>query len=596
MLCGCTDDEPGREPALLIAPFLAGQFFCEESQDNPAIDSDETAAWYCGELGSTGARRIATALDAIGPAASPSGRYLLGYTLIVPLFRYFRKQDGRWQFQTAIVAQNLATIAAVGRPVVLYLSSNHFIDSGRELCLELAQDPANLMANAAGPLQPDRYFDSALIPWTLVDQTAPVNVLRREAFEKVLTAIAALPEPARALIKAISFLGETHHLFPDFFAGPRIDCPLSSGTDYAPAAVADFRAWLAQRYGRVEDLNAFLDADFVSFDAIDPPTKNIISEHLDSFLEHIDAYAAGTVSVVGWVHDAMGRPLQVDVYLDGKRTGRAHYGLSRTDVTDALSEIADPNVGFRFNLDYREAAVGIHTLDVVVEVAGAPPVRLARQSLVIVNRRQDPSSVVACADDSLPGIGSCMGLSGALDAPRHLTAVFYNPLAQLWLQYRNGAVRDYLETFAAIAVRHGVPVERLFSHQVSPALVGSWHADLLAADASKQPSPYHRPGTTLYGGAAFGAAFVTMKAELAWGPYGVSELHPMVRLRPDQYQAMFEMHRTQGALFVAPYFLYVGPRRLLGAADSHGRFQIAPDNSRLGSDLFYQAIQDAMRQ
>jgi hypothetical protein len=35
--------------------------------------------------------------------------------------------------------------------------------------------------------------------------------------------------------------------------------------------------------------------------------------------------------------------------------------------------------------------------------------------------------------------------------------------------------------------------------------------------------------------------------------------------------------------------------RPLAAADSHGRFRIAPDNARLGSDLFYRAIQDAMR-
>ncbi|MFI4889124.1 MAG: hypothetical protein ACHQIL_01190 [Steroidobacterales bacterium] len=588
--------EDAGQQSVVIAPFLSGQYFCEAAEDNLAILSDEDAALYCAGIRSNGAGRINAALHAIGPKFSPSGRYQLGYTLVVPLFRYFKKEHGRWVFDAGTLKENLSAISDVDRPVVVYLSCNHFIDAGRALCRELAEDPVNLMWNRYGPMLPDTYFGSSIISWTLVDQNAPVNILRRQAFEEALEAICALPDHSRDRIVAISMLGEVHQMFAGFFGGPGFDSALSEGSDYAPIAVAGFRSWLAQSYGNISVLNRELEADYGSFDAIVPPSRDINAETLGSFFEHIDAHAAGTIAVVGWVHDSLGRELIVAVYLDGELLGLAETGLSRTDVTDVVPAIANPNVGFRLNLDYRSIAHGVHALEVLVRVAGLEPVRLARQPLVLVNRRQEQASAVDSIYADFPPISSVPGLSGALDGPRPWTPAFYNPLARLWLAYRNRVVRDYIERFARIAGKYRILKDKLFSHQVTPALIGSWNGDLLAADMSKEPSEFYNPGTTLYGGAAFGEAFLAMKKALGWDRYGVSEMHPSVPLAREEYLAMFEMHRANGAVFVAPYFMNVAPARLGGSGDGHDRFRIAPDNRRRGSDRFWQAIKDVMRQ
>ena len=583
--------------SLVIAPFLSGQYFCDETDNNPAVTSDEDAALYCASRLENGAGRIAAALDAIGPKISPSGKYRLGYTLTLPLFRFFKRVNDKWVLDAATLNENLRTISGVDRPVVIYLSSNHFIDAGKELCRELALDSVNLMWNRKGPMRPDTFFESSVIAWTLADRNAPVNVLRRQVFTAAIEAIRALPETDKEKIAGISILGEVHQIFTEFFAGPTFNACFSDASDYSPPAVAGFRSWLARKYEDVAALNSDLEADFSSFDVVNPPSKDIKNETLGSFFEHIDAYAAGTIPVYGWLHDEMGRDLTVTIYLDGKLLGAAEMGLSRTDVTEAIPKITDPNVGFCLHLDYRKIPHGIHTLEVLVSVDEMAPLRLATQQLALVNRLQEPSRTITyhVGMDALP-ITSDSCLSGALDGPQPWTPVFYNPLARLWLAYRNEVVRNHIEEFAQIAGRSCIGKDKLFTHQVTPALIGGWNADLLAANASKLPTNYCNPGTTLYGGAAFGAAFLAMKRELGWGRYSVSEMHPTVKLAAAEYLSMFEMHRTNGAAFVAPYFMYIGPKRLIAEGDGHNRFRIAPNNTRCGSDAYWHAIQDVMKQ
>jgi hypothetical protein len=503
--------------------------------------------------------------------------------------------NGEWQLDTECLRENLGTISDVDRPVVIYLSSNHFADEGKELCAELARDPVNLMWNSKGPMAADAYFDSSVIPWTLEDRHAPVNEMRRRAFVAALAAIRALPEASRDRIVAISILGEVHQGFSSFFAGPGFDRSPADGTDYAPIAVAGFRTWLAQSYADIAALNRELGADFPSFDAVNPPSRDINSEQLSSFFEHLDVHAAGRVAVNGWVHDRRGRELSVEVHLDGQPRGVAESGLSRTDVTEALPQVRDPNVGFRLNLDFSGIEPGIHVLEVTVRDDAGARWRLARQPLVVADRTQARPPAVESSDSGLRPLASDADLAGALDGPKPWTALFYNPLARLWLAYRNQVVRNYIEEFARIAVDAGIAREKLFSHQVTPALVGSWNPDLLAADASKQPSGFFNPGTTLYGGAAFGRGFLDMKSALGWESYAVNEMHPMVELRGEDYLAMFDMHRLNGAAFVAPYFIYIGPEQLRGPGNEHERFRIAPDNPRHGSDAYWRAIREVMR-
>lgn len=580
--------------SLLIAPFLSGQYFCDEAVDDLAVSSDEDAALFCAAKGKNGVARITAVLDALGPRVSPSSKYQLGYTLIVPLFRYYKKVGAHWTFDVDTLKQNLSTISDVDRPVVVYLSCNHFIDAGKALCKELQEDPVNLMWNRNGPMLPGAYFHASLVPWTLEDQTAPVNILRRQAFAAATSAIRALPTASQEKIAAVSVLGEVHQMYTNFFGGPGFVVPPFESTDYAPIAIRGFRTWLAQTYGSIATLNNELNADFTSFEAIYPPSKDINTEKLNSFFEHIDVYAAGNIPVYGWLHDTAGREIAISVYLDGQLRGRAQTGLSRTDVTDAVPAIRNPNVGFRMDLDFRKIEHGIHTLEVLVSPEGAAPLRLARQELVLVNRAQEQPSRIECIDANIPPMSSDSCLSGALDGPKPWAPAFYNPLACLWLTYRNLVVRNYIEGFAQIAIAGGIPKAKLFSHQVTPGLVGSWNGDLLAADASKLPSEFYNPGTTLYGGAAFGSAFLTMKKALGWDRYSVGEMHPMAALTSEEYLQMFEMHRTHGAVFVAPYFMYIGPERLRSPDNEHERFRIARDNRRLASDAYWQAIQDVM--
>lgn len=153
--------EPHRT---LIAPFLLSLFFCEEAIEDFATVDDNQAAYFSAALGKNGGERISSFLDTLGPKISPSGRFALGYTLNIPLLRYFRKVDGRWQLDVDVLRNSLNTIADCDRQAVVYLSANDFTDANEDLVRELAADPENLMWNRVGPMAPDIYFEHLIAP------------------------------------------------------------------------------------------------------------------------------------------------------------------------------------------------------------------------------------------------------------------------------------------------------------------------------------------------------------------------------------------------------------------------------------------------
>ena len=593
-MVGAGSSAAGEHP-LVIAPFLSGEYFCDDAVSNTSVLNDDEAATLCASEGKTAADRVSAVLDTLGPKSSPSGKFQLGYTLDLPLLRYFKQINGEWAVDEGLLAGSLELINEVDRPVVVYLSANHFTDSNVILALQLAANNQNLMWTRDGPLGPQEYFNSPIIAWSLYDQTAPISTMRQQIFNAAIDAICQLPASAQAKIVGVSVLGETHELFPNFAAGPSFNVPSYEATDYSPVAVNGFHAWLMQKYGSIDALDHDLGADFTSFDSINPPSKDIRTELLNTYFDNIDPYAAGIVPAYGWVFDKLGRDIEVSVYLDGAQVGVAQTGLNRTDVTDAQPSIKDPNVGYRLNLDYRKLAYGIHTLEVLVSANGQKPLRLAKQPLAIVDRQQDASPNIPYVDTGAQPMSSDANLSGTLDGPPPLQSLFYNPLADLWLQYRNLAVRSYIEQYARFAAKSCVPKAKIFSHQITPSLDGSWNGDLLAADASKMPDALYNPGTTLYGGAAFGAAFLEMKQQLGWTRYSVSEMHPQVPLAADQYLQMFDMHRLNGAVFVAPYYISMVPARLSGSSGLD-KFRIAPDNPLGGSDLYWKSIQTIMQE
>jgi hypothetical protein len=582
-------ERPGDRP-LLIAPFLQGAYYCAGAEDVPENLTDDEAAKYCADRHLTGAPRIEAALAKIGPSVSPSGNYQLGYTLIVPLMRYFKQHDSQWVLDREELRNGLSTISGVNRKVVVYLSANHFTDAGVKLSAELARDPANLMWTRSGPMFPDSYFDHPIVAWSLSDPDAPITKLRREVFKAAVEEICQLPKESQDRIAAVSVLGEVHQMYSGFVDGPRYGVSVVDATDYSPTAVRGFKWWLRDRFKTVEALNKRLGSAFVSFDEVTPPSKDMHTEQVSSLLEHLDNYAAGSLPVYGWIHDKAARALNVSVRVDGAPVGEAEMGLSRTDVTDAVPAIENPNIGFKYVLDFTKLSPGPHTLDAVLKVDGTAERLIAKRAFVV-----GPAGKAAAANQTpqITPMTADPALTGYLDGPAENTSVIFNPMALLWLEYRNFSVTRYVESFASIARDSCIPQRKIFSHQITPGLTGSWNGDLIAVDDAMRPNSLFNPGATLYGGAAFGSAFVRMKERLGWDRYGVSEMHPVTKLSSDGYRAMFEMHRKSGAVFVAPYYAVVTPNVDL-SGEGLKSFLLDAKNPKAGSAAFYEAIADAV--
>lgn len=574
--------------SLLIAPFLQGAYYCVGAEDVAENSSDEEAAKYCADRHLTGAPRIEAALAKIGPSVSPSGNYRLGYTLVVPLMRYFEWRDNHWILDREALRNGLSTISGVDREVVVYLSANHFTDSGVKLSLELARDPANLMSTRSGPMFPDSYFSHPIVAWNLSDPNAPITKLRKEAFKAAVEEICRLPKESQDRVVAVSILGEVHQMYVGFSDGPRYSASVVDATDYSPAAVQGFKQWLRDRFKSIESLNKHLGSAYIAFDGVTPPSKDMHTEQVNSPLEHLDNYAAGSLPIYGWIYDKTARTLNVSVQVDGTPAGKAEMGLSRTDVTDAVPTITDPNIGFKYALDFTRLSSGVHTLDVVLKADRVERLIAKRTFSVgpaggVVAIKQGTKAVPMAQDPAL---------AGHLDGPAENTSVIFNPMAVLWLEYRNFSVTRYIESFASIAQNSCIPQRKIFSHQLTPNLTGSWNEDLVAVDGATKPNDLFNPGATLYGGATFGSAFVRMKERLGWNRYGVSEMHPITKLSSDGYRAMFKMHRESGAAFVAPYYAVITPNRNLNG-EGLGKFLLSEKNPNTGSAAFYRAIVDA---
>ncbi|MCP1468497.1 hypothetical protein J3E64_000164 [Sphingobium sp. OAS761] len=581
---------------LVIAPFLLGQFYCDAALTDSSVCTENDASMLCYALGVNGGTRINQFLDAIGPRTSPSGRYSLGYTLNIPLLRYFRKGDDGWHLDEGLLTHDIHTIEAVDRDVVIYLSANHFTDANVPLVRELAGDPANLMWNRDGPLAPDDYFNHPIVAWTLSNYSAPITRMREQAFRAAAAAINALSPAARARIVGISVLGEVHDMFPNFVDGPSQFMAMTRVTDLSPLNCNGFRVWLSQRFGTTEALNRDIGSSFETFDAITPPSVDLNRGEQGTVFNHVDINAAGVAPITGWIYDRQRRPMALDIYVDGELLGQAETGLSRTDVAEMHDYIEDPNVGFRFDLDYRGMSHGRHAIEILVRIPGLDPYYVQRIEVDVEQvggRPPEHPPQLSNICSPLPVFRSNLNLSGHVDVPYEHGKLIFNPLARLWLEYRNAVVRNYFQHFVNILIQGGIERERVFSHQIAPNLYGSWLSDIVAIDAMQDGKDQLAHGVTLYGGTSFGAAFDRMAEEKGWRRYGVNEMHPIVPLEPDEYRAMFEKHRDAGAVFVGPYYMSMLPYNEQSGTDLD-RFLISSRNSRCGSDQYWAAIADIM--
>ncbi|WP_326534112.1 hypothetical protein [Pseudorhodoferax sp.] len=571
---------------MLIAPMVGAIEPCIRATDGAG---DALAASCAGPDGSAAALLEST-LHALEPAgAAPT--YPVGYTLPVPLLGLFQPEGQGWAIDQRQVDRLARTVRDSQRPLILYLFSTHFA-AQTPIEAELARDPANLAATRDGPLPPDRYYEAPLYNWSFARTDNPITQRREQAIAAVLDAVCRLDAPARARIQGVTLLGELHHLFPNFQAGMGFDGPYRV-SDYSAASVAGFRAFLRERFADVAALNRALDSDYRSFDEVQPPARDIRTEPLTRYTEHIDAFAHGTLPVSGWLHVAGAGPQWLRIYRDGALVGRTRVGLSRQDVLAAKPEFGTAEVGWRWDMDFRRLPAGLHRIDVLLERADGAPVHLGTREIAIMDKRQRTPTPAPQAE--LPAHRPPpAGLPFHIDQPHALAAYYYNPLVPLWHAFRGDQVVRYLQHFDAQVARSCLAGTPRYTHQIVPFANPGWDANKFAIDASLQPATGMRLGVSLYGEATDGTSFFEWHARHGGRPYGVTEFHPLRALPPAAMQALLARHAAQGAQFLS-FFLEPRWNDALVERD-HNIFSFDPDNPRFGSDQLYRSTRQALAQ
>ena len=524
---------PPRAP-FLIAPTVEGVLLCDEAVADPQILRMDAALALCRQKKKNGAPALTRLLDTLEPGG-PQGQVQVGYTLTVQLLSLYRKPvkpRKDWQIDTEQVNALLRLIGQVERPVVLYLAADHF-DSLGPIVEELRHDPANLMQLRDGKPLELGYFGYRIMPWTMqTDLAIPVNHYRTLALQYIAQRIKALPKPVQNRIAAITLAGELHHMYPDFENGMGRYQDIQV-TDYSAASVAGFRQWLQQRYQSIADFNARTGLAYASFGAVPAPSKDIRKEKLTAFAEHYDAFADGILPLAGWLWDPQATIEQLDLYVDGRRIGPVPRGLNRLDVYRAEDSIRSPNVGYRYDFDYSALPPGRHAAQIVAETKKGRHA-LAEVEFVVVAR--DQSRTLQREPATVARLKSAKALAGVrswLDLPRAGQDLYFNPLARDWNLYRNHQVQQFLAAFHQVAVRSGLPADKLYSHQILPRVNSSWNHQLFATDATIGGQTAWKQGLNMYGGSTDSDWVRSYLAQQKITDYGVPEFHPQASfIRP----------------------------------------------------------------
>ena len=480
---------------------------------------------------------------------------------------------------------------------MIYLAADHF-DTVGPLPQALAQDPRNLMQLRNGTAPQLGYFGYPILPYTLsTDPAIPVNKYRFEALAQVAKGITSLPAATRRRIVAINLLGELHQMFPDFENGMGMAVSMHT-TDYSPQSVAGFRHWLQTKYQTTDGLHKHTGLRYGSFDDVPAPSKDIRTETLQSFGEHYDTYAAGTLTLGGWLWDPDGAIERLDLYVDGKPADTVNRHLNRLDVYRALDEVTSPNTGYRIDYDYTSLRPGRHIAQIVAHSQQGRTL-LAEREFVVVPRDQSRTSSrtpaglknLQSTEKIFPGIRTYM------DTPKHLQDVYYNPLARDWNTYRAAQVYAFLDGFYERAVKAGLPADKLYSHQIVPNVNSSWNHQLFAVDTTLQGNTRWKQGLNMYGGATNSPWMNSFIAQRKITDYGVPEFNPQQWKREGVHLAAMQTHMNAGARFIAPYYFSVVPQRFKANVEQDvNRMELAPDNPKDGSDKFYQAIIELAKQ
>lgn len=594
-LVALAQNTAATRPPMIVAPVIEGLHLCDEAAQDNAIVNVYDAESRCRQLKLSGAAALNRLLDTLEPGG-PMGKVQVGYTATLQLLGLYHHTKKGWEIDDAQLDNFLRLIREVKRPVVLYLAADHF-DSFGPLTRELQKDARNLLQLRDGKPLELNYFGYHVIPYTLqTDPALPVNRYRYAALEHVTRKIRALPTDAQRRIVAITFMGELHHMFPDFENGMGAFKDVQV-TDYSPASREGFRKWLGLKFNTIGQLNAATGLELTSWNEVQPPSKDIRKERLTHFGEHYDAFADGILTVAGWAWDPHKTIDHIDLFVNGERVGAMERHLNRLDVYRALKEVTNPNVGFRFRYDYTKLPAGRHIVQAVV-TSGTKRYLLGETQLVVGTRNQSPlprSKPTGLAKLE-PAVSKLSGVQAWMDLPGSTVDVYYNPLARLWNEYREWQVHTMLVEFHTRAAKAGLPVEKLYSHQIMPQVNSSWNPQLLAAESTLKGSAPWKHGINMYGGATHSPWMRDYLAREHITDYGVPEFHPQQWKAASVHTAALQAQYDQGARFVSPYYFSMVPQRFKGNSFGINRLELRPDNTQDGSDQFYRALVDFAKQ
>jgi hypothetical protein len=298
-------------------------------------------------------------------------------------------------------------------------------------------------------------------------------------------------------------------------------------------------------------------------------------------------FSNGWLPITGWLWWPQGAGAQVQVLVDGVHMAQAERGFNRLDVYRAVTDVTDPNVGFRYDLDVNLLAPGVHHVQVVVEQAGQR-ILLGQSTIRVSGTAGKPMAAVsppkALAAHDVPG------LQGWLDMPGKAQTLTYNPLAREWDSYRASQVRSFLQNFVKVALDAGLPANLAFSHQIVPRVNATWNQALFAVEDTLAPNVPWQVGVNMYGGATNSPWLSNYLAKKQINRYGVPEFNPQQWKSPDAHEKALRAQYLAGARFVSPYYFSVAPERFRVGQQGVNAMEIRPDNPADGSAQFYQAI------
>lgn len=574
---------------MILAPMIGVIDTCIlKTVANPAA-LDSLAQSCTGPQGSAAALLEST-LAQLQPSRRAPPSFPMGYTLPVPLLQLFRAQDSEWVIDTETIKRLVRTVRDTERPLILYLFSTHF--SARAPIEEaLARNPTNLAQTREGPLPIGSYYGDPIYPWTFATTQTDISARRVQAAQALLSELCKLPAHDLSKIRGVTLLGELHHLFPDFEGGMGFNPPYLV-TDYSPASIAGFQQYLATQFKTIDQLNRVLGAQFESFSEIHPPSRDIRTEPLKNYFEHIDSYAQGSLPIAGWAfaptRGATDRPAWIHVYRNGVFVGKTAVNKGRQDVLHARPEFGDANTGWRMDMDFRHLPAGLHRISIFLERSPGQLIGLGERQIAIMSRGQQTPTLQP--QHPLPSHAPMDGtLDAYIDMPTDRSSYYYNPLVPLWHAFRGQQVLAYLRFFDGVINQSCLTKTPRYTHQIIPFANPSWDAHKFAIGASLRDTKHIRLGVSLYGDATYGPDFPAWYGTTTHRGYGVTEFHPLKALSAPELQDVLNQHARRGAEFMS-FFLephWQGEVVTRG----HNMFSLDPKNAKFGSSELYKAMQ-----